>query len=85
MPTKKARTIHNITTLQKGRLQKSLEYFDQNELKSNLTLDVDKMYPEELIIKNENDLYRRVQRGLDAIKAGHVYSLEETIAFTNSL
>lgn len=39
----------------------------------------------ELEIKTKEDFYRFIQRGLDDVKAGRVYALEETLAFTENL
>ena len=44
-----------------------------------------KSYPDELNIKSKKDLKEKLQKGLDDIKEGRAYTLEETFEMLNNL
>lgn len=47
--------------------------------------EYNKSYPDELNIKSKKDLKEKLQKGLDDIKEGRAYTLEETFEMLNNL
>lgn len=72
MSSEKQRLYDEIDTLPNSLTNKVIDYIEY--LKFSYA---DNKAPEELEIKSKKDLKDKLQEGLDDIKAGRVYSVEE--------
>lgn len=81
MQAEKERIIQVIETMPEDKLLATIEAVDDINL--NYDPDLDDV-PDDLLIKDKEDFYRFVQRGLDDVKAGRIYTLEEADKITQN-
>lgn len=75
MSAEKQRLYDEIDTLPNSLTNQVIDYIEYLKFSH-----VDNEAPEELEIKSKKDLKDKLQEGLDDIKAGRVYSVEEVFA-----